>query len=150
MPACDFARLVNPVDDLVFTVRLMKAELESELSGELAAIGLDIGKRFVAVDVRLALAEQIQVGAVQHVDDAAHGWLRRSGVFDVRLAAITVSGATDLCFDQLDLDFSQHLRQRGHGGNSDQPDEMKWARTPGGTSGWREASSTTTSDTRSL
>jgi hypothetical protein len=67
---------VNPVDDLVFTVRLVKAKLKSELPGDPAAISLDIGKSLVAVDVRLAFAKQIQVRTVQHVDDAAHGWLR--------------------------------------------------------------------------
>src|SRR5580693_3502004 len=48
------------------------------LAGDLAAIGLDIGKGFVAVDVRLAFAKQIEVGTIQHVDDAGHGWLRIS------------------------------------------------------------------------
>ena len=79
MPDAVFSRLVDPVDDLVFAVRLVKAKLESVLRGDLAAIGLDIGKRFVTVDVRLALAEQIEVGTVQHVDDAAHGWRPGSG-----------------------------------------------------------------------
>ena len=51
--------LVDQVDDLVFTVRLVKAKLKSELSGDSAAISLDIGKSFVTVDVRLAFAEQI-------------------------------------------------------------------------------------------
>ena len=43
------------------------------LSGDLAAIGLDISKSFVTVDVRLAFAKEIKVGAVQYVDEAAHG-----------------------------------------------------------------------------
>src|SRR5438045_2848625 len=34
--------------------------------------------------------------------------------------------------------------------SSDQPDEMKWDRMPEGMSGWREALSTTMSDTHSL
>jgi hypothetical protein len=54
----------------------VKAKLKSELPGDPAAISLDIGKSLVAVDVRLAFAKQIQVRTVQHVDDAAHGWLR--------------------------------------------------------------------------
>jgi hypothetical protein len=63
---------VNPVDDLVFTVRLVKAKLESVLFGNPATVSLDIGKSFVTVDVRLAFAEQIQVGTVQYINDAAH------------------------------------------------------------------------------
>ena len=57
--ARNFSCLVNPVDDLVFTVRLVKAKFKSLLLGDLAAIGLDIGKSFVTVDVRLTFAEQI-------------------------------------------------------------------------------------------
>jgi hypothetical protein len=64
---------VNPVDDLVFAVRLVKAKLKSVLAGDLAAIGLDISKRFVAVDVRLAFAKEVKVGTVQYVDEAVHG-----------------------------------------------------------------------------
>src|SRR5580704_14696720 len=74
--ACGFSCLVNPVDDLVFTVRLVKAKLKSELSGHPAAISLDISKSFMSVDVGLALAKQIQIGTVQHVDHAAHDRLR--------------------------------------------------------------------------
>src|ERR1700737_3788827 len=38
---CNSSRLVNPVDDLVFAVRLVKAELKSELFGELPASSLE-------------------------------------------------------------------------------------------------------------
>ena len=38
----NFSCLVNPVDDLVFAVRLVKAKFKSVLAGNLAAIGLDI------------------------------------------------------------------------------------------------------------
>src|SRR4051794_3815980 len=70
-----FPRLVDPVDDLILAVRLMKSDLKPEFSGNLAAIGLDIGKRFMTVDVGLALAKQIEIGAVQYVNDAAHFWV---------------------------------------------------------------------------
>src|SRR5450631_885549 len=53
----DFSRLVNPVDDLVFAVGLVKAKLKSKLGGEVPAVSLDIGKGLVTVDVRLAFAE---------------------------------------------------------------------------------------------
>src|SRR6266446_6074796 len=94
---CNFPCLVNPVDDLVFTVRLVKAKVKSKLSGDLAAIGLDSGKSFVTVDVGLAFAEQIQVGTVQHVDDTVHVGLRDQsclkGSSDTKLS---VSEATEL------------------------------------------------------
>src|SRR4029079_2945622 len=49
-------RLVDPVDDLILTIRLVKADLKPMFSGDLAAIGLDIGKGFMAVDMGRALA----------------------------------------------------------------------------------------------
>jgi hypothetical protein len=67
---------VDPVDDLVFAVRLVEAKFKSVLSSDLAAIGLDISKGLVPVNVRLALAEEIKVGTIQYVGDALHGWLR--------------------------------------------------------------------------
>jgi len=69
---------MNPVDDLVFTVRLVEAKFKSVLFGNLAAIGLDIGKSLVTVDVRLAFAEEIEIGTIQYVDDTTHNWLRIS------------------------------------------------------------------------
>src|SRR4051812_32043672 len=59
--ARSFPRLVNPVDDLVFAVRLVKADFKSKLAGDLATVGLDIGKSFVTIDVRLPLAQKIEV-----------------------------------------------------------------------------------------
>src|SRR5271165_4436341 len=67
---------MDPVDELVFAVRLVKSQFKSELSGDVAAIGFDVSKRFVAVNVRLALAEKIEVGTIEDVDDTTHGWLR--------------------------------------------------------------------------
>src|SRR5260221_5934542 len=71
-----FSCLVDPVDDFVFTVRLMKAKLETKITGDPAAIGLEIGKSLVTVDMGLALADKVQVGSVQHVGNSAHGRLR--------------------------------------------------------------------------
>ncbi len=65
-------RLVNPVDDLVLVVALVEAEVERQLPGQGAAVALDIGQGLVAVDVGLAPAEQVEVGAVQHINEAAH------------------------------------------------------------------------------
>jgi hypothetical protein len=55
---------VDPVDDLVFTVRLVKAKFKAELTGDFAAIGLYIDKGFMTVDMRLALTKEIKVGTV--------------------------------------------------------------------------------------
>src|SRR5438132_11475925 len=94
---CNFPCLVNPVDDLVFTVRLVKAKVKSKLSGDLAAIGLDSGKSFVTVDVGLAFAEQIQVGTVQHVDDTVHVGLRdQSCLMGSSETKLSISEATEL------------------------------------------------------
>jgi hypothetical protein len=65
--------LVDPVDDLVFAVRLVEADLEVELLAQRPAGILDIGQRLRAVDVRLALAEQVQVRAVEDIDEAGQG-----------------------------------------------------------------------------
>ena len=59
-------RLVDPVDDLALAVRLVEAN--GRVAGRLAAHRLDLGERRRAVDLRLALAEPVQVRAVEDVD----------------------------------------------------------------------------------
>jgi hypothetical protein len=54
----------------------VEAKFKSVLSSDLAAVGLDISKSFVTVDVRLAFAEEIEVGTIQYIDDATHNWLQ--------------------------------------------------------------------------
>src|SRR5258705_9469716 len=95
---CGFPCLVNPVDDLVFTVRLMKAKLKSKLSSDPAAIGLDIGKSFLTVDMGLTFAEQIQVGTVQYVGDAVHVGLRDQAclMWAAAETKLSISEATEL------------------------------------------------------
>ena len=66
------ARAVNPVDDLVFAIALMELDRKPEFVADAAAVRLDVGKRLVAVDLGLALAEQIEIGAVQDHDDRIH------------------------------------------------------------------------------
>ena len=56
------ARLVDPVDDLVFAVALVEAQLELELIRQLAAVRLDIGQGLVAVDLGLTLAQRFRLG----------------------------------------------------------------------------------------
>jgi hypothetical protein len=43
---------------------LVEAKLKSVLSGDLAAIGLDVSQSFATVDVRLTFAEEIEVGTI--------------------------------------------------------------------------------------
>ena len=69
------AASMNPVDDLVFAVRLAELDFELKLGPDAAAIRLDVGQRLPAVDLGLALAEQVEVWAVQDGDDAAHASL---------------------------------------------------------------------------
>ena len=73
------ARLVDPVDDLVFAVALVEAEVQAQLGGQRPAVPLHVGQGLVALDVRLPLAQQVQVGAVEYEDEAAHrGFPNRS------------------------------------------------------------------------
>ena len=65
------ARLVDPVDDLAFPVRLQEADVMR--GGGLAAQRLKIGQRLVAIDVGLALAQQVQVRTVKDIDELRHG-----------------------------------------------------------------------------
>ena len=78
-PARDLPRLVNPIDDFVFAVALMEAQFEPELVRQGAAVPLHVGERFVAVDVRLPLAEQVQVGAVEDENEPRRRDGRRPG-----------------------------------------------------------------------
>jgi hypothetical protein len=50
-----------------------KTEFELQLVCQRSAVSLDIGQGLVPVDMRLAPAEQIQVRAVQHEYESAHG-----------------------------------------------------------------------------
>ena len=66
------ARLVNPVDQLKLGIGLAEFDVQSQLSGCASALGLYVGQRLVSVDFGFALAEQVQVGAVQNIDDRVH------------------------------------------------------------------------------
>src|SRR5882762_9019619 len=75
----DLPRLMNPVNDLVFAIGLVKPNLEPEFAGNSAAVRLDIGKGFMPVDVRLTLAKPVQIGAIQDIDEATHRFLQSIG-----------------------------------------------------------------------
>jgi len=64
--------LVQLVDQRPFVVRLEALELGAELGGQRLQLGVDLGKRGRAVDVRLAPAEQVEIGAVQHKELHRH------------------------------------------------------------------------------
>ena len=57
--------LVEQVDERAFVVRLEHDQLDLELAREHLQLLVDLGERHRAVDVRLAAAEEIKVGAVQ-------------------------------------------------------------------------------------
>src|SRR6056297_781541 len=65
------ARFLYPVDKLALVVALAEVERVA-LWQRRAAASLDIGKRVGAIDLWLALAEQVQVGSVQD-EDRGHG-----------------------------------------------------------------------------
>jgi len=61
-------RLVDEIDQLAFAVGLPAIGLETELRGGLSAKLLDIGKPRMAIGLGLAGPQQIEVGAVKHVN----------------------------------------------------------------------------------
>src|SRR4051812_28188455 len=74
----------------------METQLELQLVRQFAAVTLDIGQGLVAVDLRLALAEQVEVGTVQEIDETAHDlfspivltcWRRRQPSNSCRVAS---------------------------------------------------------------
>ena len=67
--------LVQLVDEHALVVRLQRLELDAALVSEAMQPLVDLRQGRRAVDVRLAAAEQVQVGAVQ--DQEFHGSSRR-------------------------------------------------------------------------
>src|SRR3982750_1047611 len=67
--------------DFVLAVALAKVDLKAKFSCHISALGFDIRKGLVAIDVRLTFAQQVQVGSVQDENGLAHGrppWHRLS------------------------------------------------------------------------
>ena len=58
-PVRQFARLLDPVDELPFMIGLPEIDLEVECSGPRSAALLDVAERVAAVDRRLAHPEQV-------------------------------------------------------------------------------------------
>src|SRR6266566_6018618 len=59
---------VHCVDDLSFSIMLRERELNAKLFGDVQETRLDVAKSFGPVEIRLARAEQIEVGAIDYGD----------------------------------------------------------------------------------
>src|SRR5215207_1639406 len=69
---CALPRLVDPIDQFILAVALMKAQFQAQLAGQRAAVTFYIGQGLVSVDVRLAPAQQVQVRTVQNKYKTGH------------------------------------------------------------------------------
>src|SRR5690606_1547785 len=66
------ACLVNPVDKTAFDVALAKLHVETQCRGALTAPLFNRLQGLGAINPRLTLAEQIQIGSVQTVNQLCH------------------------------------------------------------------------------
>src|ERR1700682_1848791 len=69
-PARDFSRLMDPIDEFVFAIALMATNFQTEGAARFPARRLNVRERFMAVNLGLALAQQIEVRAVENEDQA--------------------------------------------------------------------------------
>src|SRR3546814_14363354 len=67
--------LVEPVDEMALVVRLPHVDRAIERARAILELHGDIVERIVAVDLGLAQAQPIEVGAVQDEDRVGHGSL---------------------------------------------------------------------------
>src|SRR5438045_475901 len=70
--------LLNPGDEFACEIGLAEVDVGSGFSGTLADLGFDIGQGGPSVQLRLALAEEVQVGAIEKED--LHSRWRRLGM----------------------------------------------------------------------
>src|SRR5437588_11824571 len=68
-------RLVEPVDELTLVVRLPAVDIQAEFARESRNRSVDVRQRGRAVNLRLALAEEIEVGAIEDED-----WLHAGAI----------------------------------------------------------------------
>ena len=66
------AGLLNPGDEIAFVIRLAEDHAHAAFAGRRDETRLDIGKRLAAIDLRLARAEQIEIGSVEDVNGLHH------------------------------------------------------------------------------
>ena len=71
-PGGPLARRVYPVDQLVLGVALSKRQFKPNFGAERAGPRFDVGEGLVSVDRGLALAEQIQIWAIQNENMGGH------------------------------------------------------------------------------
>jgi hypothetical protein len=62
------AGLVHPIDQLAFVIGLPKEQVQTKTRTYPVTALLYPGERLVAVEVRFALPQQVEVGAVQDID----------------------------------------------------------------------------------
>jgi len=67
-PDCMLAGLVHPIDQLAFVIGLPKDQVQTKTRTHPVTTLLYAGGRLVAVEVRFALPQQVQVGPVQDLD----------------------------------------------------------------------------------
>ena len=80
---------LDPVDQRVLGVGLERLQLMAGRGGLCAQAGIDVGQRRAPVDLRLAAAEQVEVGAVQDQQSGHRGCGTGKGG-SLREGAITV------------------------------------------------------------
>src|SRR5689334_9745807 len=64
---CSLARFLDPIDELPLAVSLSKDNIAALLARLGAHCLFYVGQRFMTVDLRLPLADQIEIGSVQHI-----------------------------------------------------------------------------------
>src|SRR6267142_1792774 len=63
---------LNRLDQLAFMIRLNPGALDAQRARALFRSALDVRETRAAINLRLALTQQIQIGTVQHGDVARH------------------------------------------------------------------------------
>src|SRR5579859_3842769 len=74
-------RFLYPVDQLTFMIALPAIDLQPQAGGMRAASRFDIRQRVMAIDLRLAGSQQIEVGAVDNEDLFGHALWGRVRLF---------------------------------------------------------------------
>jgi deoxyribodipyrimidine photo-lyase len=81
-PAACVACFMDPVDQLILTVRLVIPDCKAMCLRSLRAKRLNVSHRVATIDFRLALAQQVQIGAVEDENRLGHGrFFRKSWAF---------------------------------------------------------------------
>ena len=102
-------RLMYPIDNLELGIALQEPNGEAMLDRNAGAIALHICQCFMAVDRWLSFSKKIEVGAVKHVDEFAHGrFLLLNG--NVREAALP--GEKGVEMPHITIEYSQGAKAR--------------------------------------